>query len=690
MGRLQDVTRFLLAAGGSASADGKSTHLFHEEKNALFMETWTGSELTNRQQVVTGVRTDTAAPLVSLHYNRVFVVDQTHALRCFTETEKAENEHDSDDEEEEEDTVWEDEELDGLDIKVHDKSQLAVACGKITIVVFYQNADGTIGAIEDDGHHGWKIAQLPHSEALPGTPMASFQAKDAVYFVYVAADQTFRYLEHSNDEWKDAPFSSAKIEGATAKISLAEDEKAETDPKLLIFCLADNKLSTIKPGSTEAETWGTVEDGVYKPTSDQENNGSPQGSIPIPFHPGSLFIYSSGPPPPPPPPVVPAFFPVASPFACYEDFGQLSLRDDAQYQQPLYRPQPPPPYEYAYGRFNDRYYESQDEPMLRQSTQRPDARSGPQPHYDPSWQGSYQHPYRARDMYQQDPYQRDPYYQDRYPQDYYQRDPYQRDPNQPPPQDFSRQQNLPQELQRQQQGPLQESSRQQQQQQPPLQELQRRQQPPLQETQRQQQPPVQEIQRRQEPVHRAPTVEDGEEEDDDDDSPPQSQPPPPPPPQPQPQTQRQPAPVPNAEETQQRRQQQQQQQQPQQHLPPSPTIKTEDDPEAFRRHRPLMQDRHARGIWPEETTKTNSSSISGVTAEKHLSVIVKMNFGVLLVRNYLSVTVKKKNSGVLVKKNFGLLAKKKAFGVLIKKSIPVLVGLPLNIVVSTMSLTIPI
>lgn len=68
MGRLQDVARFLLAAGGSASADGESTHLFHEVKNALFMETWKNSELKDRVQVVTGVRSDTSAPLVNLHY----------------------------------------------------------------------------------------------------------------------------------------------------------------------------------------------------------------------------------------------------------------------------------------------------------------------------------------------------------------------------------------------------------------------------------------------------------------------------------------------------------------------------------------------------------------------------------------------------------------------------------------------
>lgn len=130
-------------------------------------------------------------------------MDQTHTLKCFTETSNAEHEGDDDDEEEEEDSHWEHEELDDLDIKVHDKSQLTVACGEFTIVVFYQNPDGTIGAIEDDGSHdGWKIAQLPNCEALPGTPMASFQAKDTVYFVYVAADQTVRYLEHSNNEWK--------------------------------------------------------------------------------------------------------------------------------------------------------------------------------------------------------------------------------------------------------------------------------------------------------------------------------------------------------------------------------------------------------------------------------------------------------------------------------------------------------
>lgn len=68
MGKLQDVIRFLLAAGGSPSEDGKSTYLFYEVKNSLYMETWTGSERSGRKRVATGVRTGTSAPVICLRY----------------------------------------------------------------------------------------------------------------------------------------------------------------------------------------------------------------------------------------------------------------------------------------------------------------------------------------------------------------------------------------------------------------------------------------------------------------------------------------------------------------------------------------------------------------------------------------------------------------------------------------------
>lgn len=68
MGKLQDVTRLLMAAGGSPSADGKVTYLFQEKNNSLYMETWTGPELTDKVRVATDVRSGTSAPLVFLKY----------------------------------------------------------------------------------------------------------------------------------------------------------------------------------------------------------------------------------------------------------------------------------------------------------------------------------------------------------------------------------------------------------------------------------------------------------------------------------------------------------------------------------------------------------------------------------------------------------------------------------------------
>jgi hypothetical protein len=68
MERQQDIIRFLSAAGGTPSTDGKDTFLCYEEKNKLCMKTWTGPELTDKIWIATGVRSGTSAPVVNLNY----------------------------------------------------------------------------------------------------------------------------------------------------------------------------------------------------------------------------------------------------------------------------------------------------------------------------------------------------------------------------------------------------------------------------------------------------------------------------------------------------------------------------------------------------------------------------------------------------------------------------------------------
>ncbi|KAH0498026.1 hypothetical protein TgHK011_005305 [Trichoderma gracile] len=263
MGKLQDVTRLLMAAGGSPSDDGEATHLLHEKNNCLYMETWTGPERADRVRVVENVRNGTSAPLISLKYKRIFTVDKANKLRCFTETLNAENE-------DEEDECWEEERLEGVDVKVHGQSRLAVSCADEAVIVLFQNPDGSLGAIEDDGDI-WKLAELPSCMASPGSPLACLRTEEASYFVYVGTEGTLRYLEHGPVGWKDAPFSNIKIDVAKSRLFAANDDKSSSGPKLMVFCLADDTFTAIRRDSDEAEILGTVHKGEFKPASDQES-----------------------------------------------------------------------------------------------------------------------------------------------------------------------------------------------------------------------------------------------------------------------------------------------------------------------------------------------------------------------------------------------------------------------------------
>lgn len=65
MYRLQDISRLLLAAGGTPSRDGKTTHFTYEKDGSVRMQTWTGSELIDDELIADGVRSGTSAPVVN-------------------------------------------------------------------------------------------------------------------------------------------------------------------------------------------------------------------------------------------------------------------------------------------------------------------------------------------------------------------------------------------------------------------------------------------------------------------------------------------------------------------------------------------------------------------------------------------------------------------------------------------------
>jgi hypothetical protein len=142
--------------------------------------------------------------LTWIFLKRVFVVDENNLLKCFIDPLRDEAEVDSEDEGDGDDPFWEeDEELTGVNVRVHEQSQLAASYDRKTIYIFYQNIKGSLSAIKDSGK-GWKVVNLPVSDVLDGTPLATCNTNSAVYLFYISIDGTVRYMVNRGGEWKGA------------------------------------------------------------------------------------------------------------------------------------------------------------------------------------------------------------------------------------------------------------------------------------------------------------------------------------------------------------------------------------------------------------------------------------------------------------------------------------------------------
>lgn len=101
------------------------------------------------------------------------------------------------------DAPWNEEEIIGVDTRVHPQSQLAVSYDKNTVFIFYQKPDGSLSGI-NEYNDKWKAIELPTVAALNGTPLATCNTNSAVFLFYMSVDGTVRYIENSEGEWKGA------------------------------------------------------------------------------------------------------------------------------------------------------------------------------------------------------------------------------------------------------------------------------------------------------------------------------------------------------------------------------------------------------------------------------------------------------------------------------------------------------
>ncbi|KAL9471249.1 hypothetical protein ACSS6W_009190 [Trichoderma asperelloides] len=267
MDRLQDISRLLLAAGGTPSRDGKTTHLTYEKEGSIRMRTWTGSELTDDELITDEARRGTSAPIVNRRRKKVFVVHKNDSIKCFIDPLRDDDQVEED--EMNDDAPWNEEEIIGVDTRVHPQSQLAVSYDKNTVFIFYQKPDGSLSGI-NEYNDKWKAIELPTVAALNGTPLATCNTNSAVFLFYMSVDGTVRYIENSEDVF----FSSAeiidpdeKLPGTALKLTIAEDRQAFERIRPLRFITEDE--------SEEADSEGTEEESGSEGRASEEAETDP-------------------------------------------------------------------------------------------------------------------------------------------------------------------------------------------------------------------------------------------------------------------------------------------------------------------------------------------------------------------------------------------------------------------------------
>ncbi|KAK6453274.1 hypothetical protein FP744_10009526 [Trichoderma asperellum] len=288
MDRLQDISRLLLAAGGTPSRDGKTTHLTYEKEGSIRMRTWTGSELADDELITDEARRGTSAPIVNRSRKKVFVVHKNDSIKCFIDPLRDDDQVEED--EMNDDAPWNEEEIIGVDTRVHPQSQLAVSYDKNTVFIFYQKPDGSLSGI-NEYNDKWKAIELPTVAALNGTPLATCNTNSAVFLFYMSVDGTVRYIENSEGEWKDVFFSSAeiidpdeKLPGTALKLTIAEDRQAFERIRPLVFCLDSNVLSIIKFRSKHIETIGIIDGTKFVPLLGNRERNRYYFWSPYPFY----------------------------------------------------------------------------------------------------------------------------------------------------------------------------------------------------------------------------------------------------------------------------------------------------------------------------------------------------------------------------------------------------------------------
>ncbi|PCH33964.1 hypothetical protein WOLCODRAFT_141892 [Wolfiporia cocos MD-104 SS10] len=169
MSHLQDVTRFLLAAGGAAHPQDKGMYLLYTNHAILTIKHWTGTVVGDQELITKSVRADSTASYVlkSDGTHLIFCISLSSTIRALRLAEEEEG--------------WVNHEIPPFD--VHSMGSLAATIdrgGRRSVL--FQDASGKLVHLDDT----WTPSVLP-VDAVIGSPIATLQYGDNVRAFYISA-----------------------------------------------------------------------------------------------------------------------------------------------------------------------------------------------------------------------------------------------------------------------------------------------------------------------------------------------------------------------------------------------------------------------------------------------------------------------------------------------------------------------
>lgn len=232
MSELQELARYLFAAGAGPNPSGDGVSLLYVEGTSLICKEWADGSFVNQALVTSSISTNSpAAAVFSPSKRGVFYVG-TSSTVCAA--------HYDDDEEE-----WTEDSLPVQQKVLAEPSGQIAACldGKLGTSVFFQ--DSAKRLVHLDGN--FKATILPAVSATPGTPLAAVTGKDGIHVFYASSgDNTIHQLSTGDgSKWVDAVFAKPEdtdvkdLKKLTAVFMPGEEGNDEDVPN--VFALTGGK-----------------------------------------------------------------------------------------------------------------------------------------------------------------------------------------------------------------------------------------------------------------------------------------------------------------------------------------------------------------------------------------------------------------------------------------------------------------